>query len=81
MRVRGGEGDDRVRWARTRDVAGCATGTYDIVVHGNRGADRLSGSDFADRLVGDAGHDVALGGRGRDVCSAEVRLSCELSVP
>lgn len=45
---------------------------------GGPGSDSLSGGKGDDELHGEGGSDVASGGQGTDICTAEVRMSCEL---
>ncbi|MCW2776239.1 MAG: Ca2+binding protein [Nocardioides sp.] len=47
-------------------------------MRGDRGPDRLIGSEADDLMVGGPGRDVANGGGGTDTCRTEVRRRCEL---
>lgn len=71
--ARGGDGNDRL-WMRDRKVDRKCAGAR---LYGQRGPDKLAGSQRNDTLIGGPDRDLARGGNGRDRCIAEKRKNCE----
>jgi Ca2+-binding RTX toxin-like protein len=78
--IRGGDGRDilhKIGGGSDRGVSSCPKRSFQSLLKGGNGPDRLSGRASDDVLLGGPGRDVINGKGGRDRCVGEVEHHCE----
>jgi Ca2+-binding RTX toxin-like protein len=72
--ARGGDGNDRLWMTGFKKIDRACPGAR---LFGQRGPDKLAGTNRNDTLIGGQDKDRAYGGKGRDRCVAEKKEACE----